>query len=127
MMEAILGVDADFFALQTQVPSIHPANLTDISEEMVTLADTAALIEEMDVVITVDTSVVHLAGAIGKEAWLLLPHRYEWRWSLEGERNNWYDSVRVLRQRNHGDWSYPLEEVFQHLLPDLVAKKGADA
>jgi len=102
----------DFFALQTSVPPERPRNLIDVHEELVTLADTAALIEQMDLVITVDTSPVHLAGALGKETWLLLPHRYEWRWSLEGESNNWYDAVRVLRQKTHGDWAGLLAEAF---------------
>lgn len=114
---AIRGIDAVFFALQTHVPSVYPANLIDVSEEMVTLADTAALIAEMDLVITVDTSVVHLAGAIFKETWLLLPYRYEWRWSLEGELNNWYESVKVLRQPKTGDWESVLNSAFHHRLP----------
>ena len=114
MMNAIRPIDADFFALQTSVPPNHPDHLIDISDELVTLADTAALIAEMDIIITVDTSIVHLAGAIGKETWLLLPYRYEWRWGLEGERNNWYESVKVLRQPTHGDWNSVLSDVFDH-------------
>lgn len=117
MMQVVRACDASFFALQTHVPEIHPANLISISDEMVTLADTAALIAEMDWVITVDTSVVHLAGAIGKEAWLLLPYRYEWRWSLNGESNHWYDSVKVLRQQRLGDWDGVLADVFDRRLP----------
>ncbi len=97
--------DICFFALQTKVPAERPQNLFDISEEMATLADTAALINEMDLIITVDTSVVHIAGAIGKPTWLLLPHRYEWRWGLQGESNCWYESVRVLRQPSPGAWA----------------------
>lgn len=111
-----------FFALQTSVPDIHPRNLIDNSEEMLTLADTAALIDEMDLVITVDTSIVHLAGALGKKTWLLLPYRYEWRWSLEGESNPWYTSVAVLRQSDHGDWDGLLDHVFGHRLPAFVAE-----
>jgi hypothetical protein len=114
MMDAIRGLDADFFSLQISVPPSHPANLIDVSEELVTIADTAALIAEMDLIITVDTSIVHLAGAIGKETWLLLPYRYEWRWGLSGERNNWYESVKVLRQPTHGDWDSVLSDVFGH-------------
>ena len=101
-----------FYALQTSVPEHRPANLLDLSDELITLADTAALIDEMDLVITVDTSIVHLAGALGKPTWLLLPYRYEWRWGLSGERNNWYDAVRVLRQDVQGDWDRLLALVF---------------
>ena len=122
MMEAIRGFDADFYALQTQVPQIHPANLIDVSSELVTLADTAALISELDLVITVDTSVVHLAGALGKPTWLLLPYRYEWRWGLSGEDNRWYDSVKVLRQPATSDWASLLNEVFNKRLKRFIAE-----
>lgn len=111
---------ADFYCLQTSVPPVTPKNLIDTSEEMVTLADTAALIAEMDLVITVDTSIVHIAGAMGIETWLLLPYRYEWRWGLVGEKNNWYDSVRVLRQKAHGDWNGLLRETFETHLPEVL-------
>lgn len=103
--------DQSFFALQKSVPDVRPANLYNLSEELVTLADTAALIAEMDLIITVDTSIVHLAGALGKKTWLLLPYRYEWRWGLEGEGNNWYESVRVLRQSSTGGWADLLKKV----------------
>lgn len=112
--------DIDFFMLQTSSPGIHPQNLRNLSEEMLTLADTAALIGEMDLIITVDTSIVHIAGALGKATWLLLPQRYEWRWELEGEGNNWYDSVKVLRQPAHGDWEGLLNEVFGPRLKQFV-------
>lgn len=118
--ERIGKVDAEFFALQTSVPAERPDNLLDLSEELVTLADTAALIEQMDLVITVDTSAVHVAGAIGHPTWLMLPHRYEWRWSLEGESNHWYDSVRVIRQPSNGDWDSVLDEVFDKRLPAFI-------
>lgn len=113
-------VDATFFVLQTDVPDRAPADLINVAEELVTLADTAALIQEMDLVITVDTSIVHIAGALGKKTWLLFPCRYDWRWGLEGEGNSWYDSVKVVRQSRHGDWKSVLDDVFLHRLPDFI-------
>jgi hypothetical protein len=118
MMRYVRGLPVSFFALQTYVPQVLPANVINVSEEMITLADTAALIEQMDMVITVDTSVVHIAGALGKETWLLLPKRYEWRWGLEGEQNDWYDSVKVIRQTEHANWAAVLQDVFEHRLPE---------
>ena len=118
MMRQVRGLPVSFFALQTHVPQILPANVMNVSEEMITLADTAALIEHMDLVITVDTSVVHIAGALGKATWLLLPKRYEWRWGLEGEENDWYDSVKVVRQTEHANWAAVLQNVFEHRLPE---------
>jgi hypothetical protein len=114
------GEPNQFFALQTSVPEHRPENLLDLSDELITLADTAALIDEMDLIITVDTSTVHLAGALGKPTWLLLPHRYEWRWGLSGEHNNWYDTVRVLRQEVPGDWDILLDQVFDERLTRFI-------
>lgn len=111
-----------FVSLQTDVPLNCPDNLSNFSEELVTLADTAALIQEMDLVITVDTSVVHLAGALGRPTWLLLPFRYEWRWGLEGESNPWYESVSVLRQPNFENWKAVLDDVFGRRLPAYMAE-----
>lgn len=110
---------ANLFALQTEVPP-NDVQLIDLSEELVTFADTAALVQQMDLVITVDTSIVHLAGALGKPTWLLLPYRYEWRWGLEGSTNAWYDSVRVIRQSNNGNWKELLDRVFFKELPQFL-------
>jgi hypothetical protein len=115
--------DVDFYALQTSTPETYPGNLHVMSEEFTTLSDTGALIELMDVVISVDTSIVHLAGALGKQTLLMLPYRYEWRWGLEGEENCWYDSVRVIRQSRHADWSDVLARIFEVELPKL-AREG---
>lgn len=117
---------AQFYALQTSVPEFLPENLLEFADEMMTLSDTAALITEMDLVITVDTSIVHLAGALGKPTWLLFPYRYEWRWGLTGEQNSWYDSVRVIRQMDHGDWSPVLAKIFDQLLPEVLLKHAGE-
>ena len=118
MMRHARSLPVIFFALQTHAPEVLPVNVMNVSEEMITLADTAALIEQMDLVITVDTSVVHIAGALGKATWLLLPKRYEWRWGLEGEENDWYDSVKVIRQTEHANWAALLQDVLEHRLPE---------
>lgn len=115
---------ANWISLQLNIPDDSPETLLDFVAEMPTLGDTAALIEEMDLIITVDTSIVHLAGALGKSTWLLLPYRYEWRWGMEGDGNPWYDSVRVIRQPSHGDWKAVLDEVFLNLLPQFTEKWG---
>ncbi len=114
--------EIDFFAVQTIVPDDLPENLHDFPGELVTLSDTAALIGEMDLIVSVDTSVVHIAGAIGKRTWMMLPYRYEWRWGIEGEDNCWYDSVRVLRQPAPGAWAPVLSKVFGRELGKFVAE-----
>ena len=121
-MAQVRPINATFFALQTVVPDVMPVNVINVTEEMITLADTAALIEQMDLIITVDTSVVHIAGALAKETWLMLPKRYEWRWGLEGEDNDWYDTVKVIRQPKSGDWASVLDEVFNKRLKRFIAE-----
>lgn len=66
--------------------------------------DTAALIDQLDLVISVDTSVAHLAGALGKPVWLLNRYESEWRWLLDREDSPWYPSMRIFRQKERGDW-----------------------
>ena len=86
--------------------------------------DTAAFVQHLDLVITVDTSVVHLAGALGKPTWLLLPFVPEWRWYPYGETTPWYPSARLFVQKRRGDW----DEVIVRLeaaLRELAARPGA--
>jgi ADP-heptose:LPS heptosyltransferase len=68
------------------------------------LADTAALVAGLDLVITTDTCIAHLAGAMAKPVWILLPHLADWRWGNEGETTPWYPTARLCRQAAPGDW-----------------------
>jgi hypothetical protein len=79
--------------------------LTDLTSELNDFADTAALIEALDLVISVDTSVAHLAGALGKPVWLLNRFDTCWRWLLEREDSPWYPSMRLFRQPAPGNWT----------------------
>jgi len=67
-------------------------------------ADTAALISDLDLVISVDTSVCHLAGALGKPCWVVVPYTPDWRWMMERDDSPWYPSLRLFRQESFGDW-----------------------
>jgi tetratricopeptide (TPR) repeat protein len=73
--------------------------------ELADFAETAALIACLDLVITVDTAVAHLAGALGKPVWLLVPALAEWRWGLSGEDSPWYPTMRIFRQQKVGNWA----------------------
>jgi len=84
-------------------------------DELRDFADTAALVAAMDLVISVDTSVAHLAGALAKPVWLLLPFPPDWRWLLDREDSPWYPTARLFRQPHHGDWATPLRCVAEAL------------
>lgn len=86
-----------------------------IGDELHDFAATAALIENLDLVITVDTSVAHLAGALGKPVWVLLAAQPDWRWGMGREDSAWYPSARVFRQTTLGDWSGVLAALQQAL------------
>lgn len=79
--------------------------LHDVSGRLTTFADTAALVTQLDVVITVDTAVAHLAGALGKPVWLALPFTPDWRWQLGRDDSPWYPHMRLFRQSTRNDWS----------------------
>ncbi len=91
------------------------AGVTDLSSGFTDFADTAAAIQALDLVITVDTSVAHLAGALGKPVWILLPFVPDWRWLLDRSDSPWYPSARLFRQPKRGDWASVLKEVKQAL------------
>ena len=84
--------------------------LIDYTAELATdFADTAGLISQLDLVITVDTAVAHLAGAMGKKVWVLLPFVPDWRWLLDREDSPWYPTMRLFRQKVKGDWAEVME------------------
>jgi tetratricopeptide (TPR) repeat protein len=101
---------ADAAWLQAHPLVQHPAaGLTDF-------ADTAELIGTMDLVISVDTSIAHLAGALGKPLWILLPYASEWRWKTRSSTSSpWYPTARLLRQAIQGNWEQPLCQLDQEL------------
>ena len=73
--------------------------------------DTAVLCQLMDLIISVDTSIVHLAGSIGKRTWVLVPYDPDWRWLLERSDSPWYPSAELFRQEEHGNWNSPLRKI----------------
>jgi tetratricopeptide (TPR) repeat protein len=92
-------------------PADDGLGLPNLTPWMTDYAQTAALVENLDLVVTVDTSIAHLAGALGKPALVLLPFAPDWRWMLGRSDSPWYRSVRLVRQTRAGDWSSPLAEV----------------
>jgi tetratricopeptide (TPR) repeat protein len=89
--------------------------ILDAASEAPDLADTAAVIGGLDLVITTDTCIAHLAGAMGKPVWILLPHLSDWRWMQEMETTPWYPTARLLRQPTPGDWGAVVERAIAEL------------
>lgn len=86
-----------------------------LSSRLVDFSKTAAWISPMDLMISVDTAVAHLSGALGKKIWLLVPYIPDWRWPVSGEQTPWYPDMRIYRQKNPGDWSTVVEDVLKDL------------
>jgi tetratricopeptide (TPR) repeat protein len=85
--------------------------IVDLSNQINTFEDTAAAIKSLDLIITVDTSVAHLAGALGHPVWTLITYNPDWRWRANGNTTEWYSSMRLFRQEILGDWKSVLENI----------------
>lgn len=124
-------LEADFISLQDAIRAEDHAllgqwpNFSDHSGELSDMAETAALLQTLDLVISADTAVAHLAGALGKPCCLLLRHAGEWRWQLEHERSPWYGSIRIFRQPQPGDWDSVIGAVCQQLSGHVVLTPAA--
>jgi len=94
-------------------------HILHFGSELKDFSDTAALVSLMDLVISVDTSVAHLAGALGKPVWILLPFAPDWRWLVDREDSPWYPSARLFRQPTIGDWDSVIDAVRQQLRATL--------
>jgi hypothetical protein len=92
------------------------SEIVDVTGELHDFTDTAALCQCLDLVITVDTSVAHLNGALGNKTWLMLPFNPEWRWLLRREDSPWYPTMKLYRQTRPGDWRELLSRVSADLL-----------
>lgn len=105
-----------WFSLQkepddSKLPWVTSGKLIDWADEFNDFADTAALLMHLDLVIAVDTAVVHLAGALGKPVWLLNRYASEWRWMRDRDDSPWYPTMRIFTQRSAGDWDEVVRRV----------------
>jgi tetratricopeptide (TPR) repeat protein len=116
-LKPLLQLDCEFHSLQKEIRPEDRDALTESpqiqihTDELRDFADTAALIAELDIVISVDTSVAHVAGALGKPLWLLLSYVVDSRWLTERSDSPWYPTARLFRQDRIGDWSTVIENV----------------
>lgn len=103
-------------ASQSQIGSyLGRAPLVNLGPEIRDYADTMAIIECLELVIAVDTSVGHLAGAMGKPVWIMLPYAPDWRWGLDADRSPWYPTTRLFRQDASRDWAPVIARVVEEL------------
>jgi tetratricopeptide (TPR) repeat protein len=113
--------DIQFVALQKELPDSEAALFQStgvpsfLGERLADLADTAAIIAMLDLVITIDTSIAHVAGALGKPMWVLLPFSADWRWLRDRSDSPWYPTARLFRQAAPGDWHSVATQVAEAL------------
>ena len=112
----LTDIDASFVSLQKEVRPGEAELLTSwhvrqFGADLGDFSDTAVLICELDLVISVDTSVAHLAGALGKPAWILLTHAPDWRWLLDRDDSPWYPTARLFRQSGDREWGGVIAQV----------------
>ena len=117
----LLNYDAHWVSLQKEIREKDRTVLQQVvglpffGGDLEDFSDTAALASLMDLIITVDTSVAHLAAAMGRPVWILLPYNSDWRWLLDRDDSPWYPTVRLFRQERIGDWAGVIREVNQFL------------
>jgi tetratricopeptide (TPR) repeat protein len=126
-LSGLLDLDAAFISLQKDPrpddrAQLERTGILDLTAHLTDLAETAALMSCLDLVITVDTGVAHLAGALGRPTWILLPYTPDWRWLLGRDDSPWYSTVRLFRQTETRDYASVLDRVRTELLTFVSAQ-----
>ena len=129
LLTPILDADATFVSLQKdprpddRATLLERTEIIDLTAHLADFADTAALVSCLDLVISVDTSIVHLAGALGCPTWILLPYRPDWRWLLDRDDSPWYPTVRLFRQSAAREYGSVVDRIRTELLAMISAGK----
>jgi tetratricopeptide (TPR) repeat protein len=116
-LEPMLSFPADWYVVQKGVRDADGETLAtlpqvvDLGDALGDFASTAALMEQLDLIVTVDTSLAHLAGALGRPVWILLPYVADWRWLRDRNDSPWYPGARLFRQPARGDWASVVMQV----------------
>jgi tetratricopeptide (TPR) repeat protein len=125
----LISADAHWISLQKEVKDGDAALLRQMDqivsygEELTDFAETAAIVDQLDLVIAVDTSVVHLAGAMAKPVWILLPYNADWRWFLDRSDSPWYPTARLFRQDRTQSWTSVIADV-RSALDEFLRSRG---
>ena len=104
---------------EEDLEALESSPMRHFGDELADFADTAALLQTMDCILSVDTSVLHLAGSVGKPVWIMLPHTPDFRWLLDRDDTPWYPQARLFRQSQAGDWNDVFEQI-KAALPSVV-------
>ncbi len=109
-----------FYSLQMEptakeIEIFKKFDITDLSNELNNFNDTAQILDQMDLIISTDTALPHLAGAMGKPTWLLLSSQPDWRWQLNNADSFWYPSLKLFRQKKHENWNKVVEAIYYNL------------
>ena len=128
-LASILALDANWVSLQREIPardltSPWRPHLLEIAHDFRSMADTAAAMAGLDLVITIDSAPAHLAARLGIPTWVFLPANVDWRWPHVGETTFWYPSMRLFHQITPGDWTAPVAKVRKQLAK-LIAAQGS--
>jgi len=110
------------YSLQRDENVVDGLPFSDLRDQMKTWEDTASIIQGLDLVITSCTSIAHLAAALGKETWVIVPVLPYYAWAYPGEKSVWYDSVTLFRQKMYGDWSAPFNDIREKLKEKVKLK-----
>jgi len=121
----IYSLQKDLQPGELELLEAHP-QIHDLRSQMSDFVDTAALIQQLDLIISIDTAVTHLAGALGKPVWLLLPFAPDWRWMLHRDDSPWYPTLRIFRQLEAGDWNSVLQQVREELQQAAGREQNAE-
>jgi ADP-heptose:LPS heptosyltransferase len=115
-MEPILQ-EANFFLIQKELNDEDKKFLNNhkkinfLGDEINNFLDTAAIVSNMDLIISIDTSLIHLAGAIGKKSFLMLSYSADWRWLLDQNKTPWYENIKIFRQDSIGNWDFVINQI----------------
>jgi tetratricopeptide (TPR) repeat protein len=112
---SFVSVQRDLRPADTEALSSH-SHIVHLGDQLTDFADTTAVLALVDLVICVDTSVAHLAGALGRPTWVMLPFQPDWRWTLDREHSPWYPATRLFRQPTAGDWTSVVARVREELV-----------
>ncbi len=134
---AVRSVPAEYLVPFTRLPGVEcwglqigpaasetPAGVHNLAEDLVDFGETAAAISVLDLVITVDTAVAHLAGSLSRPVWLLLPYASDWRWMLDRDDTPWYPSMKLFRQQAPGEWGDVVDRAIRLMHPSPASESG---